>query len=565
MEKNFHSKSSGSRRRFFNNLLLIFAIIASGCSAPNCSAQQKRVNRPAPNTEISIIPQPNSITINKGYFEFSRDTKIIAADGSAVKAGNSLNDLLMESYGFTLEIIRDTNQPNTITFLMYQNQAGEGYFLKIEPDSIQITGSERGMFYGIQSLIQLFPVNFNGEARIPSATIRDAPRFRYRGMHLDVSRHFMPVEFIKKYIRLISRYKYNFFHWHLTDDQGGRMQIKKYPQLTAIGSKRRETVLGKNYPQRVTPPDPYNPYIGDHTPVEGYYTQEEIREVVEYARARYVTIVPEIDLPGHSSSALASYPEFGCKKNYKYRVQTTWGAFSDIYCPTEPTFQFIEDVLTEVISLFPDSPYIHVGSDEVVRTDQWRTSKFVQDLKRANGLSSERDVQSWFIKRVERFVNSKGKKIIGWDEMLDVGLPPNAMVMSWRSVQNGVRAARAKHEVIMTPIDFTYFDHPQADPALEPLSIYRTPISLSKVYNFDPVPAELSREDADYIIGGEGCLWTEFMKSPTDVEYMMFPRAIALAEVLWSKRENKDFRGFYKRLSREFLNLDQEQVDRKSV
>jgi len=562
MKKNHHSKSGGSLRRFCSSLLLIFAIITSGCSASSCSAQQKRVNSPAPVAEISIIPQPGLLIINKGYFEFSRDTKIIAVNGSAIEAGNSLNNLLMERYGFKLEIIQDNSWPNAITFSMDRHQEGaeEGYSLKIEPGSIQIIGNERGMFYGIQSLIQLFPANFNGEARIPSASIQDAPRFRYRGMQLDVSRHFMPVEFVKKYISLISRYKYNFFHWHLTDDQGWRIEIKKYPQLTAIGSKRRETVVGKHYPQNPAQRDRYQPYLGDHIPVEGFYTQEEIRDIVAYARARYVTIVPEIDMPGHSSSALASYPGLGCKKNYPYKVQSTWGAFTDIYCPTEQTFQFIDDVLTEVISLFPDSPYIHIGADEVF-TDSWAKSKYVQDLKRANGLSSEREVQSWFINRVARIVDSKGKKIIGWDDMLDVSLPPEATVMSWRSVQNGARAARMKHDVIMAPINFTYFDHPQANASLEPLSIYRSPITLSDVYNFDPVPPELSQEDADYILGGEGCLWTEFMKGPREVEYMMFPRAIALAEVLWSQRENKDFRGFFKRLSRELPKLDREQVN----
>lgn|GEM_PF-275180 len=563
MGKNYHSKSGGNRRRFCNSLLLLLAIITSGCSALNCSAQQKRVNRPAPSAEVSIIPQPDSVTINKGYFEFSRDTKIIAADGAAVKAANSLNDLLMESYGFTLEMIRDANQPNAIIFLTDQNQAGEGYFLKIEPNSIQITGSERGMFYGIQSLQQLFPINFNGEARIPSASIRDAPRFRYRGMHLDVSRHFMPVEFIKKYIRLISRYKYNFFHWHLTDDQGWRIEIKKYPLLTKIGSKRRETVIGWG-----------RPYAGDNTPVEGFYTQEEIREIVEYAKERYVTIIPEIDLPGHSSAALASYPSLGCTKNYPYKVQTTWGGFPDIFCPTEFTFQFLEDVLTEVIDLFPDSPYVHLGGDEV-KLDSWRRSRFVQDLKRANKLSSEREVQRWFVERVARFANSKGKNVVVWDEMVDFGLPPNATVMYWRdseaarrntvdarrTVTNAVVAAKAKHEVIMTPDTYTYFDHPQGDEKSARLSFYSTSTLLEKVYSFEPVPAGLNQEEAKYIIGGQGCIWTELSKSPENVEYMVFPRAIALAEVLWSKRENRDFRGFSRRLFREFPNLDREQVN----
>lgn len=569
-------KSDGSLLRFWKSLFLIFALTTSVCSAPQKTGRRPGIS--APVTEISIIPQPVSIIPTNGYFEFRRDTKIIAADAYAVKASTSLNSLLMERYRFTLNVTSDTSAQNSITFSTAnanseQSGAGEGYSLKIKPGAIQIIGGERGMFYGIQSLLQLFPAGSNGEANIPAADISDTPRFRYRGMHLDVSRHFMPVVFIKKFIRLISRYKYNYFHWHLTDDQGWRIQIEKYPLLTEKGSKRPETVFAKS-----------RPYIGDRTPVEGFYTQEQIRDVVEYAKARYVTIVPEIDLPGHASAGLASYPEFGCTKNYWYKVQTTWGAFPDVYCPTDSTFQFLDDVLTEVISLFPNSPYIHIGGDEV-KTYFWSKSPFVQELKRANGLSSDREVQSWFIKRVERFVNSKGKKIIGWDDMLDAGdagLPPNATVMFWRSTPmarrssemarrntdlagrqwgTAVKAARLKHEVIMTPDDYTYFDHPQGDPEREPMSLYTMQTTLEKVYSFEPVPAELNQEDAKYIIGAEGCLWSEFLKEPRDVEYMMFPRALALAEVLWSKRGNKDFSGFYKRLYKEFPNLDQEYVN----
>jgi hexosaminidase len=478
----------------------------------------------------------------------------------------------MERYGFTLEVTDDASSQNSIMFSTTnidqgQSGAGEGYSLRINPDAIQIMGSERGMFYGIQSLLQLFPADFKGEANIPAADITDAPRFRYRGLHLDVSRHFMPVEFVKKFIGLISRYKYNYFHWHLTDDQGWRIEIKKYPRLTAIGSRRPETKRGKG-----------GPYVGDKIPVEGSYTQEEIRVVVEYAKEKHVTIIPEIDLPGHSSAALASYPALGCRKSYPYKVQTTWGAFPDIYCPTDLTFQFIQDVLTEVISLFPNSPYIHIGGDEVMR-DSWRSSKFVQELKRANGLWSDREVQSWFVKRVERFVDSKGKKIIAWDDMVDVGLPAAATVMYWRNsiaarrntdaarrtVSNSVIAARAKHEVIMTPDDSTYFDHPQGDPTREPLSLYSSQIRLERVYNFEPVPAELNQEEAKYIIGAQGCIWTEFLKRPTNVEYMMFPRAIALAEVLWSQRGKKDFAGFYKRLYKELPNLDRERVNYRKL
>jgi hexosaminidase len=544
----------GGSRRLFITFALIFATLIGGCSTRRKNVRRS-IATPPSSAEISIIPQPTSVTPNEGYFSFDRDTKIIAVDQYTVRAAKALNEILSEKYDFKLDVTDDSTTENSILLSTDQSYVPEGYSLRIAPDSIEIKGSERGMFYGIQSLVQLLPPDFNGEAGIPAADILDAPRFSYRGMHLDVSRHFMPVKFVEKFISLISRYKYNYFHWHLTDDQGWRIEIKKYPRLTQIGSTRRESVDGNSYKRHV--------YVGDGKPVEGYYTQEQIREVVEYAKARYVTIIPEIDIPGHSSSALASYPKYGCKENYPYKVQTTWGAFPDIYCPTEETFRFIQDVLTEVVDLFPDSPYIHLGGDEVM-TDSWRSSKFVQHLKRTNGLSTDNDVQSWFVNRVEKFLNSRDKKAIVWDDMLDVGLRGDAAVMCWRrfgeAYKSAVNAARTKHEVIMTPDEFTYFNHPQADPSLEPLGL-GGPTPLSKVYSFEPVPAGLKDEDAKYVIGAEGCLWTEFMKTSNDVEYMMLPRSIALAEVLWSKPENKSFSGFSKRLHKEYPSLDREVVN----
>lgn len=571
MKKNRHSRLNGSPRRIWQSLVLIFAITTSVCSAP-----QKTARRPvaASSGEISIIPAPASIVPTSGYFEFSRDTRVIAADAAAVKASTSLNNLLLERYALQLRVTRDTNSPNSITFstdntVADQSGAGEGYSLKIKPGAIQIVGSERGMFYGIQSLLQVLPAEINGVVNIPAADITDAPRFRYRGMHLDVARHFMPVDFVKKFIRLISRYKYNYFHWHLTDDQGWRIQIMKYPMLTAIGSMRPEMVVETSLPS-----------AGGDPAVE-FYTQREIRDIVEYASARNVTIIPEIEMPGHSSAALASDPKLGCRKNYPYTVQTGRGVFPYIFCPTDYTFQFLGNVLTEVIGLFPNSPYIHIGGDEVVKTESWK-SKEVQDIKLANKLSTDREVQSWFIKRIESYVKLKDRKIIVWDDMInvgapDLGLPPGATVMYWanselarrntvaarRTVSNAVIAAKAKHPVIMTPDDQTYFDHRQGDVSREPRSLYPNPITLEYVYNFEPVPAELTNEEAKYIIGGQGCIWTELMERPETVEYMMIPRALALAEVLWSKPGNKDLTGFKKRLYREFRYLDWEHVNRR--
>ncbi len=572
MPRNFYSNSNRRIGRVCNSVLLILATII--CSTSACATPQgrvQRVQRPRQITrEISIIPQPGSITLNEGYFEFSPNTKIIATDRVAVNAATSLNNILSERYRFTLQVTTDTGAPNSITFLPASDQSqlgAEGYSLRIEPDSIQISGADRGMFYGIQSLVQLFPADSNGETQLPAAVIRDAPRFGYRGMHLDVARHFMPVEFVKKYIRLISRYKYNYFHWHLTDDQGWRIEIKQYPKLTEIGSWRPDTVRDEDYLNTFKGPNPYkgpNRYKGfgkgDNTPVKGFYTQEQIRDIVNYARERYVTIIPEIDLPGHSAAALASYPEFGCKKNHKYEVHRTWGAFPDILCPTEPTFKFIEGVLNEVISLFPDSPYIHIGGDEVKFTQQWAESPDVQNLLRTEkNVSTMGDVQKWFMERVAGFVNSKQKKAIVWDEMVPIGLPPNATVMVWDKVQNATIAARLKHKVIRSPMKGTYFDH-RLDDKDPSKSIYTNPITLESVYDFDPT-AGFSPEEARYIIGGQGCLWTEMMKTPEDVEYKMFPRAIALAEALWSRRENKNINRFTNRLNKEYRNLDREQVN----
>lgn len=580
MRKNFHSKLDGSAHRTWKSLFLIFAITTSVCSAPQKTAGPP-IGTAAPVSAISIIPKPVSIIPGNGSFVFSRDTRIIAGDESAVPASTSLNTQLQERYGFELKGTPNAKSQNSITFstdnaIPDQSGEGAGYSLKITPGTIQITGSGRGMVYGISSLLQLLPVEIKGVANIPTVEITDAPRFRYRGMHLDVARHFMPVDFVKKFIRLISRYKFNYFHWHLTDDQGWRIEIKKYPMLTTIGSMRPEMIVETNLP----------PTGGD--PQVEFYNQREIRDIVEYASARNVTIIPEIEMPGHSSAALAADPKLGCCKNCLYEVQIGRGVFPSIFCPTEYTFQFLGNVLNEVIGLFPKSPYIHIGGDEVVKTESWKL-KEVQDIKRANNLSTDREVQSWFIKRVESYVKLKDKdrKIIVWDDMIDVGaqdlgLPPGATVMYWadselsrrktdaarRTVSNAVLAARANHDVIMTPDVYTYFDHQQVNmPKQEVQSLYATHLDmvtpLDKVYYFEPVPAGLTNEEAKYIIGGQGCIWTEVMKTPGNVEYMMIPRALALAEVLWSKPGNKDFTEFKDRLHREFRYLDWAHVNRR--
>jgi hexosaminidase len=504
--------------------------------------------------DINIVPRPVSVKRTSGEFTLDKKTKIVATDDAGRRTAEMLNDLLQRNYGFKLVTTNKPQKKNAIVFINALPTTGvipnaERYLLTVEPNFIRISGATSGMFYGLQTLMQMLPVEFRGDAKVPAAEISDQPRFPYRGMHLDVGRHFMSVSFLKKYIDLMAQYKFNYFHWHLTEDQGWRIEIKKYPRLTEIGSKRKESVKERNL----------TPYIGDGVPVEGFYTQEQIREVVAYAKARQITTIPEIELPGHSSAALAAYPELGCKENYEYKVQTTWGIFKEVYCPTEKTFRFLEDVISETIALFPDSPYIHVGGDEVLK-DHWKESAFVTELKQKENLKDDHEVQSYFIRRMEKFINSKGKKIIGWDEILEGGLAPNATVMSWRGTKGGIEAAKSKHDVIMTPTDYAYLDYGQGDPAYEPLNIGGY-LPLEKVYNFEPVPKDLTPEEAKYILGGQGNVWTEYLKTPAAVEYMAFPRMLALAEVVWSRAEDKNFDDFQRRLGAQFPRLDKQNVN----
>lgn len=502
--------------------------------------------------ELNVVPQPALVKCLDGNFKLNFKTKIVATDETGRRSAEILNDLLIKNYGFKLEYTEKQIKKDAIVFLPQNEDIGREssiYGLTIKPEGIQIFGRETGQFYALQSLMQILPVNFKGDAKLPAVDIADAPRFAYRGMHLDVGRHFMPVEFVKKYIDLMAQYKFNEFHWHLTEDQGWRIEIKKYPRLTEIGSTRTESVKERNL----------NPYIGDGVPVSGFYTQEQIRDVVAFAKARHINIIPEIELPGHSSAALAAYPELGCKQNYNYKVQTTWGIFKEVYCPTEKTFQFLEDVLAETIALFPDSPYIHIGGDEVLK-DFWKDSTEVRDLMKRENLKDEHEVQSYFIRRMEKFINSKGKKIIGWDEILEGGVAPNATIMSWRGEKGGIESAKAKHDVIMTPNTFLYFDYGQGDPQYEPLNI-GSYIPLEKVYSYNPQPSELTADEKKYVLGAQANVWTEYMKTPQAVEYMVFPRMIALAEVNWSPNESKNYADFSRRMNRQYQSLDKQNVN----
>jgi hexosaminidase len=493
---------------------------------------------------LGIIPAPVSIKKASGQFVLSQET-VLLADSLTNKAVVFLTDYLQNKTMLRVKLKANTGTatPNSIVLTDKGTDGlpAEGYRLTITPQQVIIAGKGAGLFYGIQTLIQLMPADRGAVAKIPSVQIEDYPRFGYRGMMLDVARHFFSIEMVKKYIDLMAAYKLNSFHWHLTDDQGWRIEIKKYPKLTQVSSQRAETVIG-NYHDRT-------PQQFDNTPYGGYYTQDQIREVVKYAADRYVTIVPEIEMPGHSEAVLAAYPELSCDPSLPYKVAETWGVFHNIYCPSDKTFAFLQDVLTEVMDLFPGK-YIHVGGDEVPK-DAWKKSEFCQQLIKKLKLnkgdtkeSPEDKLQSYFIQRVEKFVNSKGRSIIGWDEILEGGLSPNATVMSWRGEDGGIKAAQQSHNVIMTPgSGGLYIDQLQGKLNDEPLSIGGYD-PLSKIYSYNPTPAALTPDQQKFILGVQANLWTEYIPTENKVDYMVLPRLFALAEVAWTPLANKNYTDF---------------------
>lgn len=492
---------------------------------------------------LPLIPKPNQLEVKQGNFIFSPQTSIVLNDSSLYGDIALFNSYLNSFYGYSLPVTKSAPAAgNYIQFGYPDFEAGlkENYHLDISEKRISILaeGNGSGVFYGLQTLIQLIPQpdkqSPKKELTIPCVSVKDAPRYQWRGMHLDVCRHFMPVSFVKRYIDLMASYKMNTFHWHLTEDQGWRIEIKKYPKLTSVGAWRNGSMVG-----------PIRNNKFDTIRYGGFYTQEEIRDVVAYAAARHITIVPEIELPGHSVAAIASYPFLSCTGK-QIEVQKKWGVFDEVYCPKDSTFQFIEDVLTEVIGLFPGK-YIHIGGDECPK-ESWKKCANCQALIKKEGLKDEHELQSYFIKRVERFVNSKGRQIIGWDEILEGGLAPNAAVMSWRGTEGGIAAAKQKHFVVMSPGKPCYFDHYQSkDRKKEPHAIggYNP---LDSVYAYDPTPKVLNEEEQRYIMGAQGNVWTEYILNEKHVEYMAVPRMLALSEVLWTQPQNKNYKNFISRL-----------------
>jgi hexosaminidase len=421
----------------------------------------------------------------------------------------------------------------------------DNYKMRIFKNDITIKAGKVGAFYALQALKKMDENGTLAEGEIMSGT-----RAKYRGMHLDVCRHFFTVDEVKKYIDMMARYQFNYFHWHLTEDQGWRIEIKKYPKLTEIGSKRSGTLIG-----RQTSPEGAGKY--DSIPISGYYTQEQIKEVVAYAKERFITVVPEIDMPGHMLAAIASYPHLSCTGK-SVEVGKRWGVYDEVLCPCqESTYKFAEDVLEEVIALFP-SEYIHIGGDEVVKTT-WKNSPQCKIFMKENKIHNEDELQSYFIKRVEKFVNSKGRKIIGWDEILEGGLAPNATVMSWRGESGGIAAAKAKHEAIMTPGKPLYFDHGYSKSKEEPVNIGGKN-SLADVYNYKYSPFSYYDTNYKYILGAQGNVWTEYIKNWDKLEYMVYPRMQALSEIFWTPDDFKNLYDFYDR-----LGLELEWMDKKGI
>jgi hexosaminidase len=500
--------------------------------------------------QINVVPMPAEVKMGKGELVLKEPIGFIFNDrvNKGVGGVKLFKQYLTNKYGITKFKEGDTHSYGLSTeiFIEIDNKSkNESYSLKVESKSILIKGSNKGIFYAFETLKQLITKQKNN-LTIKQLSIADSARFPYRGMHLDVCRHFFDVAYVKKYIDYLAAYKFNTFHWHLTEDQGWRIEIKKYPNLTKVGAYRDRTLIGR-----------YGSNIYDSIKYGGYYTQEEIKEVVKYATDRFITVIPEIEMPGHSTAALASYPFLGCTKG-PYKTMDTWGVLDDVYCAgNDSTFTFLQNVLDEVMQLFP-SKYIHIGGDECPK-ERWKKCAACQQRMKDNNLKDEHALQSYFIQRMEKYLNSKGRSIIGWDEILEGGLAPNATVMSWRGEEGGIEAAKQNHDVIMTPGSHCYLDHSQSKNE-DSLTI-GSYLPLEKIYSYEPIPTSLTATQAKHILGAQGNVWTEYIANTNKLEYMIFPRMSALSEVLWSPKDKRDWKDFERRLPNIFEKLDAAKIN----
>lgn len=501
---------------------------------------------------VSIIPQPQQLKVKQGHFLLTHQMAIVASSNETLHTGNFLKQEVARLTGISLNVISQQNllgKKGAIELKLdktLDKLGDEGYALETGPNKVIIRSSSLpGLFYGIQTFCQLLPVSTESAVKslsIPAVSIIDKPRLPWRGLMLDVGRYYFPVDYIKSLLDNMARHKLNTFHWHLTEDHGWRMESKNFPVLTAKGAYRAGTQF--NHGTR---------NVVDSTPHWGYYTQDQIKEVVRYAAERYITVVPEIEMPGHSLSALVAYPELSCTGG-PFTIPVNWGIQKDIYCAgNDRTFEFLEKLLTEVTELFPGK-VVHIGGDEAPK-DRWKACAKCQKRIRDLGLKDEHELQSYFIKRIAAFLKSKGKRLMGWDEILEGGLAPDAMVMSWRGTAGGITAASAKHEVVMTPNTYLYLDYYQGNPEHEPVS-YKGMVTLEKVYGYEPVPATLSVENRRYIKGVQGNIWGEYIHTPEKASYMAFPRAAALAEIAWTDPEKKNWKKFMGKMNKQYRRYE---------
>ncbi len=536
--------------RYFVPWFIIFLLILSRTSF--CSQ--------GTDTSIHIIPKPMYVQLHEGNFTINVNTILIIPphDSLIHKEALFLKNAVKNSTGFNLRI--ENEGKTSANFIKFQivndpETRRDGYKLEVKTGSIVITANDsRGIFYGIQSLLQLLPAELFGNTiinkvnwNIPCLLIKDKPRYPYRGMHLDVSRHFFPKEFIKKYLDLMAMYKLNYFHWHLTDDNGWRIEIKKYPLLTKISAWR---VNRENQSW-----DKWSPVLpGEIASYGGYYTQEDIKEIVKYAADRFITIIPEIEMPAHTSEVFAAYPQYSCTGDTLNVCPGGYWPNRDIFCAgNDSTFSFIENILTEISSLFP-GPYIHIGGDEADKS-RWEKCPKCQARIKSEGLKNTDDLQSYFIRRINKFLISLNKKMIGWDEIMKGGLAPGATVMCWTGMDKGSEAAQQDHDVIMTPTKYCYFDYYQTDPRFDSIGTGGL-ITLKDIYSFNPTPPGLSDAAAGHIFGAQANLWTELVKTPERAEYMILPRMLALSEDVWTNVENKNWNDFLTRIDKHFKIFD---------
>ena len=520
-------------KRFLMVLLAAFMSFAGAMAADD--------NRVA---DYNVIPLPQEVTLTqKGAFVLTGTTPIVYPEGDEQLKNDAqfLSDYIADVTALRLTTTTSAKVKNAITLRLNKKvQSKEGYVITVDKKGVVIEGATAaGVFYGVQTLRKSIPVDKSlTEVTLPGVVLKDAPRFGYRGVMLDCARHYFPVKFVKQFIDLIAMHNMNVFHWHLTDDQGWRIEVKKYPGLAKIGSVREKTVLG------------HNSDVFDDTPYGGYYTQEEAREIVKYAADRFITVIPEIDMPGHMIAALAAYPDMGCTGG-PYKVSPIWGIMPDVLClGNEKTYQFCEDVLSEMMDIFP-SEYIHLGGDETPNV-RWKECPKCKALMAKENLTPGK-LQGYFTNRIEKFVNSKGRRIIGWDEILDGDINQSATIMSWRGTAPGARGAKMGHDVIMSPSSHVYFDYYQTRQGEsqweEPLLIGGN-LPIERTYSLEPVPEGADAETASHIIGVQGNLWTEYIAGPSLAEYQVLPRMGALSEVQWRPQGQKDFENYKVRQTR---------------